>query len=321
MAENRQLRPLLLGARESVFAVVDGAQFHDLPMTLFDGGFIHRSLYLDHGNGTADQLRTAPQVVRLDYDARTMSAEKGTGKQLVDENILDRFLTLVGERPAVVFWQCTAGYEALYRHLRGINKVLFPKQAYLGRNVEVPASGFEMVVFRHADANVMAQVSSSLEWDGLSRLLGPAGALLLLPDEDWGAKPMRVQRHDEMPLPQSGPMRIELAEIKAMDSRRFDWLTRRTIKYLREYTSALLEKKSDQAITGDVRKWLREAQVAGVTQESAFRKWCYLQVLHGGRLQQSDTMQAVSKERGSAISPDERVGQMMKYMIKEAEKA
>lgn len=68
MADYTALKPIILESDLPVFAALDGAQFDDLPNALFEGDFVHRPLYLDRGNGTSDQLRTAPQLVWLDRD-------------------------------------------------------------------------------------------------------------------------------------------------------------------------------------------------------------------------------------------------------------
>lgn len=320
MVDNRQLKPLLLQANRNVFAVLDGAQFDDLPMALFDGDFIYRSLYLDRGTGTADQLRTAPHLVWLDASSdKKVDRRERDGR--IEEPVLDRLIVLLGDRPAAVFWQCNAGADILYRHLRGINKVLYPKQAYMGRDIDIPESGVEMVTLRHADANVMAQISSALEWNGLSRLLGPSDAVLFTPEEDWSPKPMRVQRHDEMPLAHNGPLRIGRIELRNMARVRFEWLTRRTINYLGEYAPVHTQRVSEARLKMDVESWLREAQTSGVTEEPAFRKWCYLQTVHEGRLQQSQFAADFKAHRDTAVSADERVHQMMTYMIERAEAA
>lgn len=320
MVDNRQLKPLLLQANRNVFAVIDGAQFDDLPMTLFDGNFIHRSLYLDRGNGTADQMRTAPQLVWLNRTSDQKDDIRDVESK-IDERVLDKLFDLLSGRPAAVFWQCEAGADVLYRHLRGINRVLYPKKAYMGRDTDIPESGFEMVTLRHADANVMTQISSAVDWNGLSRLLGPAETMLFTPEEDWSGKPMRVQRHDEMPVAHNGPLRIGRIELRNMARARFEWLTRRTINYLGEYAPAHTQSVSEARLKADVEAWLREAQTSGVTEEPAFRKWCYLQTLHEGRLQQSQFAADFKAHRYTAVSADERVHQMMKYMIERAEAA
>ncbi|MBB4010686.1 hypothetical protein [Allorhizobium taibaishanense] len=321
MVNNMQLKPLLLQARHSLFAVVDGGQFDDLPMALFNGNFVHRPLYLDRGVGSADQIRTAPQLVWLDRSTDGGDDPDAADENLVNERVLDDLLALLNDRPAAIFWQCSDGGDVLYRHLRGINKVLYPKPAYLDRDVQIPESGFEMVTFRHADANVIAQMSSALDWNGLSRLLGPAENLLFAPEDDWSSRPMRVRRHEEMAPPYTGPLRIGRNEINAMAAVRFEWLTRRTMNYLNEYAAERAQATPEATLNTNVGTWLREAQATGITEESAFRKWCYLQLLFEGKLNQSQFAQDFRKQNNTGMSADERVHLMMKYMIQKAEAA
>ena len=117
------LRSYLLKASGSLFVVLDGAQFADLPAQLLERGLSHRSLYRARGGAEhADYNRTAPQLVGLDQQATP--GGRGTA--------LDAALELLGDRPAAAFWACRAGEDALYRHLRGINMVLYPKEKTLG---------------------------------------------------------------------------------------------------------------------------------------------------------------------------------------------
>ncbi len=204
MADHRQLRPMLLEAGKGVFAVIDGAQFDELPVALFGRHFVHEPLYTNRGNLTPDQVKTAPQLVWLDRDRKSEYYEPSAENFPIDEQILNRLFDLVEDRPAVVFWQCEAGGEALYRHLRGINMVLYPDVRYLRRTDPIPESGFDMVVLRHSDSNVMAQIAPAMSWAGLSRLLGPSDALLFSPDADWAQRPFRIPREPYMPTPIQG---------------------------------------------------------------------------------------------------------------------
>ncbi|MFC3967131.1 hypothetical protein ACFOVS_03065 [Rhizobium lemnae] len=133
MADNTALKPVVLSSDLPVFAVLDGAQFDDLPSALFEGDFVHRPLYLDRGNGTADQLRTAPQLVWLDHDRKAHRRNEDQEDAVPVAPVLERLLDMVEQRPALVFWVCEAGGETLYRHLRGINKILLSVDAAMDR--------------------------------------------------------------------------------------------------------------------------------------------------------------------------------------------
>lgn len=154
-----------------VFAVLDGAQFDNLPKALFDGDFISRPLYLDRGDNNPEQVITAPHMVTL--DERT---EKVTGRSY-DETV-KALLELIDNKPAAVFWQCPEGGDVLYKHLRGINKIMIPKDALPGGPEEVDEGSpsdetHAMVLFRHADANVLAQTLYAMAKEEAARFYGP----------------------------------------------------------------------------------------------------------------------------------------------------
>lgn len=94
-----------------VFAVLDGAQFDNLPQELMLGGFVSRPLYLDRGDNNPEQIITAPHMVWLDE-----RSEKVTGRS--PKETIPALMTLIANRPAAVFWQCTAGAKTPETSLR-----------------------------------------------------------------------------------------------------------------------------------------------------------------------------------------------------------
>ncbi|MGJ8602725.1 MAG: DUF4123 domain-containing protein [Marivita sp.] len=113
-----------------MFAVLDGAQFDNLPADLRDGNFVRRALYLDRGNNDPDQVITAPYLITLDE-----TATEKKGPRRYHETVAD-LLTLLSGRPAAVFWKCPDGEETLFKHLRGLNMVEYPKQALEASDVD-----------------------------------------------------------------------------------------------------------------------------------------------------------------------------------------
>ena len=90
-----------------VFAVLDGAQFDNLPQELLLGDFVSRPLYLDRGDNNPELIITAPHMVWLDE-----RPEKITGR--APQDTIPALLALIANRPAAVFWQCPDGADALY---------------------------------------------------------------------------------------------------------------------------------------------------------------------------------------------------------------
>ncbi|WP_137136482.1 DUF4123 domain-containing protein [Rhizobium sp. FKY42] len=323
MADNTALKPVILASALPVFAVLDGAQFDDLPSALFEGDFTHRPLYLDRGNGTADQLRTAPQLVWLDRDRKAHRRDEDQNDTAPLAPVLERLLDLVEQRPAIVFWVCEAGGEALYRHLRGINKILLPTDAAMDRgqsyernplSLEDDArdSDYEMVLFRHCDANVMAQVLPALAHASMARVLGPASQILCSPDTDWAERPLRLMHAGDMPPP-AGPLKLSLEEVKGIEEKRRLAARRRRITYLQETCPAETHGASRQALEEHIRISEETGKRLGLVSEGAHCRWAFMMCKTNGRIAQSaDAHQFIG---GQGKSPDEQIKLFMRGII------
>lgn len=150
---------------------------------------------------------------------------------------LDRILGVAEGGPGPVFWAGDSSLteDILYRHLRRLNKVLVPKARGGGEEAnemaaaaadaeEIPApeasGAYELAIFRHADANVMAQVVPALNPTQLSRLFGPCRQLLCEPAEEWGKGAIRASKPEDAPEPPTGPLRWEAETVRAIGDRR-----------------------------------------------------------------------------------------------------
>lgn len=213
------LRTQFLAARHPLFAVFDGAQFDDLPTTLLRAGLQGRPLYLDRSLGGRERLITAPRLVAL-----------SSANTLVEPARLDTLLARLPMGSEAVFWECPGGEETLYRHLRGINMVRLPQPQPHSRD-----DPYETVLFRHADANVMAQVMSALEGQQFARVFGPAVTILFAPSGEWadGASFFIVPRPDDLPLAKPGLLQLEEEQLDAVSGARVQRSMRETANYLR----------------------------------------------------------------------------------------
>lgn len=186
------------------FAVLDGAQFDNLPKALFDGDFVSRPLYLDRGENDPEQIITAPHMVWIDE-----RAEKVTGRPPAET--IPALFDLIEDKPAAVFWQCSDGGDVLYKHLRKINKIMIPKSELPGGIIgDEDDETHAMVIFRHADANVLVQTLYAMTTLEASHFYGPASSLLFSPDLNWseGENWIRVDRSENWPKPKPGMLRL-----------------------------------------------------------------------------------------------------------------
>jgi hypothetical protein len=326
MASPAKLREHLLQAEGPVFAVLDGAQFEDLPTGLYDGGFVHKPLYRFSAADRA-RARTAPQFVWLDRDQAAASRlDKPTVEGKADAAVLDRLLDLIAERAGAVFWQCPAGGDALYRHLRTINKILFPRDAEIdhGKTYEadpLKAAGdnadaalgaedtHEWVVFRHADANVMVQVLPALDSVQFARLFGPADTLLFTPDEEWGGGAKLVHRPNELPNPPSGPLRLHTQTVKRIEDRRLLASRARRARYLRDTCKAETRGTTDEAVAEHIRVSEETGKQLGLVSEAAHCRWAFIMCKTNGRILQS--REALGYIAHGGDSPDDQVKRFM----------
>ena len=319
MADAAKLKPLLLATGMPVFAVLDGAQFDNLPDALFEGDFVNRSLYLDRGSIDRDRAGTAPQLVWLD---RSRQADGGEPKDdgAPDEKVLDRLLALVDDSPAVVFWVHQGSGDALYRHLRTINMIQLPATANMAREkayeqrpfkeeAEDEPSPYETVLFRHADANVMAQVLPSLSLESIARILGPAQQILYSPDADWHEKPMSVRKSTSMPVPRPGFLQLSMTEVQSIESARGLAARRRRVSYLVETCPAETQGATPEMLEQHLRVSEETGKKVGLVSEGAHCRWAFMMCKTNGRIAENPDAIGYITQRES--SPDQRVQSFM----------
>jgi hypothetical protein len=171
----------------------------------------------------------ARAALQLDHGVEIASSADG---RLADPNEqLKQLAELLGEMPAAVFWVGGAQFSEplLWRHLRHLNMVLIPQETAFGEerlSDGAQAGGGEAsrVLFRHADANVMAQVLPSLSPDQLATVLGPASTVIFAPSAEWskGAGFLVAPRPENGVCGQPGGLRLYPENIRLIDATRRD---------------------------------------------------------------------------------------------------
>jgi len=284
-----------------VFAVLDGAQFDHLPDALFDGDFIARSLYLDRGENDPDQVITAPHMVIL--DERT---EKVTGRPY--KETVDTLFTLIDDKPAAVFWQCEHGADALYKHLRSINMVLYPKEALDDWEEPEPEDGIPeespdthtLVLFRHADANGMAQVLGCASDTEQLKLFGPAQLMMLAPAEPWrdGQDYLSAPHPTKMPALVPGSLRLSDKTIECIGGAHLGESRRKIKEYLRDAApdhAGTISAKELDTLINDAEKI---GDRIGLESEHAHGLWALLALITGGEVLVNSTVLAHFEQKG-----------------------
>ena len=320
-----------------MFAVLDGAQFEDLPQHLLLGGFIHKPLYLDRGDNDPQQVVTAPHLVWL--DGRSVDPQAAG-----PEKTLPALLDLIGGRPRAVFWQCPDGGEALYKHLRGINMVMYPRAhlpeedmpespdeeitsdaepeaanpftAEINTPVEAETdteseqASHELVLFRHADANVMAQVVPAMTPEEQVRLMGPATTLLFAPDPEWagGQDWLMIKQTDGMPPAPPGPLTISEATLDGIEARQIAVSQGRIADYLHEAAPDYTAQLSETELQSLILEAQNTGEAIGVETEYGHGLWALMALMTGGEtLHNPDVLNHVK----SAENPDDAIDAIM----------
>jgi len=306
MSDVDTLRQTVLSLSGSVFAVLDGAQFEHLPDTLMSAGLEARCLYLDRGDNHPERLVTAPYVVGP-----------------LDEALLTKVLSVLeASGPAGgVFWECRAGADALFRHLRGINVVRIPRSAAGEADEEAvpeaseagfsdPGSSdagdeFEDVLFRHADANVLAQVIPHLSPEQNTRLQGPASAIVLATGERWrtGAQIVVHRGPTDQGAYRSGPLAFDHGFMGDLDDQRMSLSRRNILEYLKDTAPDYVEKLGEEEARRLVMNAERSGDGLGLQTEHGHGLWALLLLLTGQSLLHSQELR--NHIASSTSSPDE----------------
>lgn len=228
----------LFEANSPAFVVLDGAKFSDLPNALLRARLVSRPLYADRGGQIRDFDLTSPQMVYLD---RSRDSEQRSEDGPCELRILSAVRELMEDRSAGVFWSCRQGGDILFHHLRKINRVRV-EAGHLPATDEtqVDRSVDDVLLFRHADANVMAQILPVLPQRELGRLMGPAEAIRFVPDIVWSIGHQHyftsINTRSETPI--GGMLRFDSSVMSSIETRRSVGV----VRYLIVTCSDYLEK-------------------------------------------------------------------------------
>ena len=160
----------LKSAKGRLFAVVDAAQVDFLQDELSLARLKFEPLYLDEID--APSIASGPHLVtiRNDHDIAVVRS-------------------IIGEASACVWWVWSdeqSAPESIYRHLRGLNMVEIPRDRDDQSVGNARDPGFETVLFRHADPNVVISILPILYEEQVVRFFGDAVAVIV-ESTDYGA--------------------------------------------------------------------------------------------------------------------------------------
>lgn len=239
-------------------------------------------------------------------------------------------LTLCDEKSAIVFWVGDAEFteEVLYRHLRSINKIIIPQKQTSGmfstRGVETGygksgdepdfaedlSHAEELVVFRHADPNVMMQILPVLDLDQAARLFGPAKQILFAPAAIWGGGVKRARRPNAK-FSKARWLRLTQQNITDISNTRIQAARCRRVAAFRRSAPQLLAGMDEQKALAFMERYEAQARERGLKTERGFFQWTYLMSASNGEFIRSPDIRA----HLYCDDPDSRLNDIMRLMV------
>jgi hypothetical protein len=331
-----------LGADPSVrlYAILDGALFPDLPGTLRKARLWAAPLVRESAD--ADLVSAGPWIVDPNVEGIDVIDGDGEAADLSDETLarhagalaqkakaaldageeslfdpagcawraadpapqLAALFEIASGSPGIVVWCGGAGLtlDHLIQHLRGLGKIRLVRS-------DDPSTA-EMVLFRHADSNVLAQILPALSPVQFSRLLGPAERLLFFPVAPWSERFGQASRTADLPRPPSGPLEIDAATIVAVENARAERSRLRIAAYLREAAPDRTTGMPDTALLELTRRSDAKAAELGIVTERGRGYFSYLMLLTQGKIAESPEVCAVIAHGDSR--PDNQVRRLMR---------
>lgn len=269
--ESRGWAELFSALGRQRFAVIDGAQFDDLPSELTLAGVAARGLYLEGPDRAA--VASGPLLV---------SAETAHAQPVIE--------ALAAARPAVVLWSWPQGEAALYRHLRSLTMFDIPCDPHISGEL------YESVLFRIADPRVIALVLPLLTPPQLARFMGAAGQIGLI---DESGVPRIIRLLDDVE-PAKGRI--------ALDAKQYEEVKRRYDKWFRaqliaEFAPRMqMERLRAEAFVGHA---VDRAIAFGMSDIDDRREFVKFYLTVGGRLDNEPGLGSVRAELMDPLHPPE----------------
>jgi hypothetical protein len=346
MPLNDTLREHLLEVPDGLFATLDGAQFDDLPVELEAKGLTYRPLYLDRGD--QDRERASIQLVPL--AGAPNSPERAAALAHLWDLVGDRHTAVFWQCPTgeeslykhlrtinmVLIPKGTdTNEDESEGEASGAGSAVdivpagtipsptgdatpFPpaESSEQTDGVQPENADYELVLFRHADANVMAQVLPALDKAQFARLFGPATAIAFAPDEEWAtsAGMMIAPRPAGLPASAPGPLRLGEDVMERMDRGRLQARRTSIVGYLREVAPEIAESSPESELRTYVDQAEKSAPKLGIATDRGIALWAFMLLITGGAaLHDPDILRAF---RESGLSGDRVLDEMAEQIVR-----
>ena len=269
-----------LGTLEDTYAVIDGAFWPELPMTLQQAGVFARSLFVGAGRD-------------VELAGPWLAAMPGSGERKA-------VLSVVGVQPAAVFWSWADGEASLWKHLRSLQQVQIPAvEATTGRATET-------VLFRHWDPRVMTLMLPLLRGEQIARVFGRARAIVARASD--GVVHRAAFDPTEAATPR-GMLRLSAEQMTGLQARMLERSHRRIARYLREVLPDGGSGRSDAELHRLVTLSDVTGRGYGLQSEQAHGRWAYLMTITDLKIATMPEVRSFMAEPGA--DPDTQVRRLM----------
>ena len=284
-----ELIEVLNGIKGRRYAVVDAAHFDNLQELLNAAGLPFHPLYLDEKDPAPGAEIAGPHLVELPTPS---SARK--------------LISLAHGKPAIVWWVWPENGEGtaaeIYRHLRRLNVIEIPSDRFDADEHPAAASdtglidhvdhghehapqppkteSYDLVIFRHADPNVIAMLLPLLDATQVSRLFGDAMGIVVVAQEFDGVR--EFPRPLSLPPKLGGRLKIKPKQYDGL-APVMDHRSRiRIAAYLRDVAELQTKDFDDSALMQVVHQAEQTGNEMGIASERGLALWAFLIVLTGG---------------------------------------
>jgi Domain of unknown function (DUF4123) len=339
-----------------IYAVMDGAQFDNLPAELASFDLAHRSLYRNVQD--IELVKAGPWLIdpyhqpdpmanvwgglpfagditpAVAVDAEDALSERDMAS--LDESAfhgmssttdpavqLEKVIQLTGHLPAAVFWagDNSLSEPVLWRHLRTINMVLLPQEQPIGKAAQRGMDAYDAFLFRHADGNVLAEVLPFLDASQFSRVFGPAREIVFLapehPSVSSGSPLRRAIFPLEAPLAPAGLLKLSQPQIDGIEDIRNEASRRDTVAYLREYAPDDTSGMSDAALNTKVAGIEQRGFDLGFVSMTTHLLFVFMCVT--GAWEESDDAELRQAIKEGEMEPDNALDEVYASMIEAGE--
>jgi hypothetical protein len=270
-----------------VFAVVDGAMVEDLPSVARRNHLSPQALYYDHRSHIGQA--NGPHLIHCEDVSVIVTVRNAFPPQ------------------AVVWWVWAEADEglarsAMFRHLRGLGMVEIP-EGY--PKPPRPRAPMERVLFRHADARVIARVLPVLDPDQRARLYGKAGALVL----EVEGKLRRALVPAGLPLAPPGFLRLTADQLDAMRDDLMAGHVAVVSRFLRRNAPYETQSLSDDALDHMSAAASKRGRELGLQDGPSLLMFALLVALTGGKALDAPEIEAAMT--GTDTPPDQTLKQIL----------